>query len=108
MSNSFPAKLPAPPYYAVIFPSCRTGIDNEGYAAMAEAMVERAAKQPGFLGVESVRDVDGQGITVSYWADEESIKAWKSDAEHTQARKMGREKWYADFALRIAKVERVY
>jgi len=99
------ANTPAPPYYAVIFTSLRTAGDD-GYGAMAERMVELAAQQPGFLGVESARD--GLGITVSYWADLESIAAWKQNAEHLVAQHLGRERWYADFRTRIARVERDY
>ena len=99
------ANTPAPPYYAVIFTSLRTEGDD-GYGAMAQRMVELAAQQPGFLGVESVRD--GLGITVSYWADLASIAAWKADAEHLDAQRQGREKWYAGFKIRIARVERDY
>ena len=46
------APTPAPPYYAVIFTSLRTA-EETGYEAMAEAMFALAARQPGFLGVES-------------------------------------------------------
>ena len=99
------ANTPQPPYYAVIFTSLRTEGDD-GYGAMAQRMVELAAQQPGFLGVESVRD--GLGITVSYWADLASIAAWKADAEHLDAQRQGREKWYAGFKIRIARVERDY
>jgi len=52
------AKTPSPPYYAVIFTSRRTEGDR-GYGHMADRMVELASKQPGFLGVESVRGTDG-------------------------------------------------
>lgn len=48
------AKTPNPPYYAVIFSSTRTEGDN-GYEAMSDRMLELAAKQPGYLGVESAR-----------------------------------------------------
>ncbi|MDD1781109.1 antibiotic biosynthesis monooxygenase [Enterovibrio sp. ZSDZ35] len=99
------AKTPEPPYYAVIFTNLRTEVE-EGYAEMADRMVELAQQQPGFLGVESVRY--GLGITVSYWKDLESIKAWKVNAEHLHAQKLGRNKWYAAFTTRIAKVEREY
>lgn len=99
------APTPAPPYYAVIFTSLRTDGDN-GYGAMAARMVELVAQQPGFLGAESARE--GLGITVSYWADLESIAAWKQNAEHLEAQRLGREQWYAGFRLRIARVERDY
>jgi heme-degrading monooxygenase HmoA len=94
---------PKPPYYAVIFTSLRTEGDY-GYGEMAAKMVELASKQPGFLGVESAREE--VGITVSYWTDLDAIKNWKKNIEHLKAQKSGREKWYASFKTRIAKVER--
>lgn len=99
------ANTPAPPYYAVIFTSHRTDGDN-GYGQMADKMVELAARQPGFLGVESARE--GLGITVSYWSDLESIKQWKVNVEHLEAQRLGREQWYLAFKTRIARVERDY
>lgn len=98
------ATTPSPPYYAVIFTSIRSEVD-EGYADMAQRMVELAAQQPGFLGVESARD-DALGITVSYWASLEAIDAWRRHAEHRVAQEKGRARWYDHYALRVAKVER--
>ena len=106
MSDSGLAQdLPEPPYYAVIFSSLRTA-GERGYGAMAERMVALARAQPGFLGVESVRDATGLGITVSYWRDEESIARWKRHAEHLVAQERGRREWYRAFELRVARVER--
>lgn len=99
------AKTPKPPYYAVIFTSHRTAGDN-GYAKMADRMVELAQNQLGFLGVESARE--DVGITVSYWSDVESIKKWKANAEHKEAQKAGHQSWYSTFKVRISKVERDY
>ena len=101
------AQTPAPPYYAAIFTSRRTPGDN-GYGAMANRMAELAAQQPGYLGIESARGSDGVGITVSYWASLEAIANWKRNAEHVEARRLGREGWYTHFEVRIAKVERAY
>lgn len=97
-----------PPYYAVLFTNQRTAIDDAGYGAMAERMVELAQQQPGFLGVESVRDAAGVGITVSYWESLDAIRAWKANEEHLVAQARGRSDWYAQFQLRICKVEREY
>lgn len=99
------AATPEPPYYAVIFTNQRTPGD-QGYAATADRMVELAALQPGFLGVESVRDAQGLGITVSYWTTLEAIAAWKMNLEHQGAQQAGRTAWYEHFELRVAKVER--
>ncbi len=99
------AETPKPPYYAVIFSSQRTAGDD-GYADMAAQMMELAAKQPGFLGVESARD--GLGITVSYWESPDAISTWKQNAKHQLAQKLGRDQWYSAFRVRVAKVERDY
>lgn len=107
MSQTSLATTPDPPYYAVIFTSQRTEGDL-GYAQMAERMMELAAKQPGFLGVESVRGADGLGITVSYWSSAEAIVSWKAHLDHKPAQEAGKRIWYADYQLRIAKVERAY
>lgn len=101
------AQTPEPPYYAVVFTSQRSEGDR-GYGSMAEKMMELAAQQPGFLGAESVRGADGFGITVSYWESEEAIRNWKTQSEHRVAQETGKKTWYADYKLRIAKVERDY
>lgn len=94
-----------PPYYAVIFSSQRAeGAD--GYAETAHRMMELAKRQPGYLGLESSRNREGFGITVSYWRSLEDIAAWKANAEHLEAQRRGRERWYASYTLQIAKVER--
>ncbi len=96
-----------PPTFAVIFSSQRTEGDL-GYAAMAGRMEALARQQPGFLGVESARDAEGFGITVSYWKDEASIAAWKAQAEHAAAQRLGRDRWYESFQVRVCRVERSY
>lgn len=102
------AATPAPPYYAVIFSSRRTTQDDAGYAEASDRMVELAQGMPGFLGVESARDTAGFGITVSYWASEDAIAAWKTQAEHAVIRERGRWLWYDHFEVRVARVERAY
>lgn len=102
------ATTPEPPYWAVVFTSQRTVADPEGYVRMAEAMAALAPLQDGFLGIESVRDASGLGITVSYWRDEKSIAAWKRAAAHAAAQRAGHERWYEDFSVRVGRIERAY
>lgn len=72
----------------------------------ADRMVELAAGQPGFLGVESARE--GIGITVSYWESLEAIRQWKANTEHLAAQELGRKQWYTAYKTRICLVERDY
>jgi heme-degrading monooxygenase HmoA len=99
------ASTPEPPYVAVIFTSLRHP-EDDGYADTAAAMFELARRQDGYLGVESARA--GLGITVSYWRDEDAARAWKRVAEHLAAQRMGRDRWYADYKVRVASVVRDY
>jgi heme-degrading monooxygenase HmoA len=106
-----PAATPGPPYVAVIFSSVRTGADpgpGGAYARTAARMEELAAQQPGYLGIESARDGDGFGITVSYWATGAAARAWKLVAEHLTAQELGRQLWYRTYRVRIAEVQREY
>jgi len=48
------------------------------------------------------------GITISYWRDEAAIMAWKAQVDHRAAQAAGQARWYADYAVRIARVERAY
>ncbi|AOH54616.1 hypothetical protein ABE28_009665 [Peribacillus muralis] len=104
----FFANTPEPPYYACIFTSDRNEADAAGYNSTADFMVELAAQQEGFLGVESVRDQDGIGITVSYWKSLDSIKRWKENSLHKKAQEKGKKDWYSSYFTRICKVERDY
>lgn len=72
---------------------------------MADRMVELARAQPGFLGMESVRE-GAIGITVSYWDSQEAIAAWRKHVDHREAQRLGRAAWYDEYAVRVAKVER--
>jgi heme-degrading monooxygenase HmoA len=106
--NDPTTNLPPKGTIAVIFVAQRTEVDEAGYGRAADAMVSLAAQQPGYLGIDSARGGDGFGITVSYWADEASALAWRSNAEHAAIREIGRERWYAHYRLMVSEVTRAY
>ena len=99
------ARFEGDDYFAVIFTSYLP-LSDEAYGRTAERMKELAQSMPGFLGIESVRDANGHGITVSYWKDREAIANWKQHAEHRIAQSTGKSRWYGEFASRVCRVER--
>ena len=103
----FPVTSPKPPYYAVSFSALLTGEDMEAYSALSNILLEKAQGLEGFIGEEALR-TNERGLTISYWRDLETIKAWMNDADHIAARLVGKEKWYRTFTVRISKVEREY
>ena len=93
---------------AVIFASLRNGDDAAGYAEAAAAMDAEAARQPGYIGMEAVRDAAGEGITISYWEDDAAARAWRAHAEHSIVRERGRTHWYDRYRVIVAEVTRYY
>jgi len=93
------------PYYAIIFTSLLSE-SIEGYNEMAIKMETLAKQQPGYLGIESAHE--NIGITISYWESLEAIKNWKDNVDHQAAQKIGKEKWYQTYKVRVCKVEREY
>lgn len=100
------AATPEPPYWAVIFTAQRTPEDDNGYNQTAGEVLDLARRQPGYLGMESVGDTTGLGITVSFWREPEDIALRKAQADHATAQRLGREKWYQAYSIRVTKVER--
>ena len=100
------AATPDPPYWAVIFSSRRNAQPGDEFDETDRAMMTLAAQQPGYLGVETASGAIG--MTVSYWADEASIAAWKRNADHALAQYEGRTRWYDAYELRVARVERAH
>lgn len=93
------------PYYAVIFTSTRTPGDH-GYSRMATEMEALVKESPGFLGMDTARSK--VGITVSYWRSLDDIAQWRNLLEHREAQRLGREKWYSHYTIRVCTVEREY
>ena len=40
--------------------------------------------------------------------DKGSIRGWRANVDHNEAMRLGREKWYTEYRVRIARVEREY
>ena len=93
------------PYYATIFTTRMTS-NLDGYEETADRMAELVSAREGFLGMQSARGDDGLGITVCYWRTEEDITAWRSDLEHENAQDEGRGRWYAQYTVEVARVDR--
>jgi anti-anti-sigma factor len=98
------------PFTAVIFTNQRSedADDDDGYEAAAAHMEALAAEQPGFRGIDSVRNPDGFGVTVSYWATDADAQTWKRNGEHLAAQRTGRDRWYSWYRVQVATVRREY
>ena len=78
----------------------------DGYAEMAQEMLETAKGMPGFIDVKAFKADDGERLTLVWWEDEETLRAWRTHARHLVAQKAGRERWYEYYNLEVAEVIR--
>jgi heme-degrading monooxygenase HmoA len=92
--------------YAVIF-RARINRPDDAYAEMVVQMREKAISQYGCN--ELISATEGElEITISYWNNLEQIQAWKQDAEHQLAQKLGRSKWYKSYEVQVVEILREY
>ena len=93
------------PYYAVIFASVRTEVED-GYIETNAELEKMAESIDGFLGTESTRgERDGLGLSISYWKNLDAIAEWKKHTHHRMAKEKGIKDWYKSYSIRITKVE---
>lgn len=78
----------------------------DGYAEMAQEMLETARSMPGFVDVKAFKADDGERLTLVWWQDEETLRAWRTHARHLVAQQAGRERWYEYYDLEVAEVIR--
>ena len=91
----------------ILFRSKLTDAAGADYAAMAAEMDAHARTFPGFVDVKAFTAEDGERLTVVWWQDEETLKAWATDARHRVAQQTGRQKWYEYYRMDIAEIVRV-
>ncbi len=92
--------------FVVIFRAQVRRFDDE-YSKVAARMRDLAIRQYGCLEFHSVTEGD-QEVAVSYWPDEESIRAWRNHPEHVRAQQLGRDRWYESYRVQVAEITREY
>lgn len=92
--------------YVVIF-RAKIKSDNPEMDSMGERLREMALTQFGCIEFTSMAEGDEE-ISVSYWPDEASIKAWKQQSDHLIAQELGRTQWYESYSVEVAEVKRSY
>jgi len=92
--------------YVVTF---RAKVRNLGaeYLETAQRMRDIAISQFGRIEFHSATEGRDE-VALSYWPDEESIRAWKAHPDHILAQKSGRERWYESYSVQIAQIGREY
>ena len=92
--------------YAVIFTAEIARMDAD-YTRTAQRLRQLAIDNYGCLEFTSCTEGDRE-LAISYWPDEDHIRAWKQDPEHQAAQQAGRQRWYRSWSVQVAEVTRGY
>jgi heme-degrading monooxygenase HmoA len=86
---------------------------KEGYAEYldrASQLAPMLALVDGFISVERFQSLSAPGklLSLSFWRDEQSVRAWREMEQHREAQSAGRAGVFDHYRLRVAAVMRDY
>ncbi|MFM9271429.1 antibiotic biosynthesis monooxygenase family protein [Halomonas elongata] len=95
---------------AVIFEAQPRPDQRQRYLDIAAELKPLLEGVDGFISIErfqSLADAD-RLLSLSFWRDEQAVIEWRRLEAHRAAQQAGRRSVFADYRLRIARVERDY
>ncbi|TPK90276.1 antibiotic biosynthesis monooxygenase [Mesorhizobium sp. B2-4-17] len=95
---------------AVIFEVEPAAGKRDAYLAIAANLRPLLDGIDGFISIERFQSLADPSriLSLSFWRDEDAVKAWRNTEEHRQAQQAGRGGIFAGYRLRIAHVIRDY
>lgn len=95
---------------AVIFEVMPREGHYDDYLAIAADLKPILEEMDGFISIERFQSLTtpGKVLSLSFWRDEEAVKAWRNLDEHRDAQDKGRNHIFEDYRLRVAAVIRDY
>lgn len=95
---------------AVIFEVWPAEGEKQHYLDIAASLRAELETIDGFVSVERFQSISNPDkmLSLSFFRDEEAVKAWRNTAPHRAAQAMGRSGVFSNYRLRIAYVMRDY
>ena len=80
------------------------------YFDLAGALRSELDSIDGFISIERFESVSNPGkfVSLSFWQDEDAVRAWRNLPTHRSAQARGRAGVFTDYRLRVASVIRDY
>ncbi len=95
---------------AVIFEVWPAEGHTQHYLDLAAALRPELDAVDGFISIERFRSLaePGKLLSLSFWRDEEAVRAWRNGPSHRATQAKGRAGVFENYRLRIAGVVRDY
>ncbi|MGI9372300.1 MAG: antibiotic biosynthesis monooxygenase family protein [Hyphomicrobiales bacterium] len=83
---------------------------KQAYLDTAASLRPVLEKMDGFISIERFQSLTDENklLSLSFWRDEDAVKAWRNVPMHRKAQKAGREIYFENYRLRVAHVLRDY
>lgn len=96
--------------YAVIFEVTPHPEHWDEYLETATALRAQLEQVDGFISVERFASLteDGKYVSLSFWRDEDAVRAWRENLDHANAQARGKAALFKDYRIRVAQVVRDY
>lgn len=85
-----------------VFRSRRRPGTDDAYGPLAQAMLEAARAQPGFVDFASFESPDGGRVSLITFDSAESHAAWRDDPDHRVAQQRGRDDLYEWYSIQVS------
>lgn len=95
---------------AVIFEVIPSDNGRQRYLEIAAELSPMLQKVDGFISIERFQSMKDNNkiLSLSFWKDESSVRAWRELHEHREAQLSGRNGIFSEYRLRVASVLRDY
>jgi heme-degrading monooxygenase HmoA len=90
----------------ILFRSRLTSQAGQDYQDLDAELEHLVLAQPGYLSHKGYQAADGERLTLVWFRDQESLRAWKMQPRHLEAQRRGRERWYEFYEMDVAEVIR--
>jgi heme-degrading monooxygenase HmoA len=95
---------------AVLFEADVTPAKQARYLALAAELKPLLATLDGFISIERFQSLTTPGkiLSLSWWRDEQAVRAWKNNLCHQAAQQEGKATLFASYQIRIVQVIRAW
>lgn len=76
------------------------------YEHWSERMDRLTPSIRGFRGIKTFVAEDGERVSITEFDDMDCVMEWRAHAEHQEAQRLGREKFYTEYSLQSCEVLR--
>jgi heme-degrading monooxygenase HmoA len=81
---------------------------QEEYTQWAARIHDIAVRMPGFISIKTFAAEDAERVSIVEFESEETMQAWREQADHRQAQELGRKLFYSEYHIQVCQIIRDY